>query len=281
MIKQFIYFIGAVFGVYSCLWSNVFAGPPSECSSQAIQIISWNISNFDKAKTKQDLEAIAKIINDADIVAFQGISTAKNAFKVISDLDDHLSELGYLWSYVLSEDFGSQQRYAFFWKPRKIKQLSNKSSSQLELKDFHNDDPFIGVFSAHGQSLILINVNATRSHKKLIGDIQELLSIVSKVEEDKTAIVSMVGNFNSPFDSKPLQSLRDQKWQMTIKEPTMLQATEVKGEYRINAFDNILLRSVKPVCASGVIDTVKNLKLKQAREISSHLPVYIWIQLEG
>jgi hypothetical protein len=92
--------------------------------AQSIDIISWNIQDFGKTKDDQEILFIAKIINDAEIVAIQEV-VAKDpgGAQAVSRLSDQLNKMGSKWDYRISDPTDSpssyiSERYAFYGRHR-------------------------------------------------------------------------------------------------------------------------------------------------------------------
>src|SRR5690606_29179916 len=94
------------------------------CYSQ-VTLVSWNLKNFGKSKTDEQIFYIANLLCDYDIIAIQEVVTGIEGNKRIAELADELNRKGNKWNYVISDPTNSSgqrsERYAYLWKTKNIK----------------------------------------------------------------------------------------------------------------------------------------------------------------
>ena len=83
----------------------------------AISLVSWNIRDFGKTKNSDELEKIAEIVGDTDILAIQEVVAGYGGAQAVAKLSDILNRKGSKWDYVISNPTKSSkyvtERYAF------------------------------------------------------------------------------------------------------------------------------------------------------------------------
>ncbi len=67
-----------------------------------ITIVSWNIQDFGKTKSYDELEQIAELLRDADIVAIQEVVSGYGGAQAVAKITDILNREGAQWDYVIS-----------------------------------------------------------------------------------------------------------------------------------------------------------------------------------
>src|SRR6187431_2967373 len=84
------------------------------------KLLSWNLENFGKSKSEQEIVFIANTIKDYDIIAVQEVVAGNGGAQAVARLADALNKKGTKWDYRISEPTSSSsyktERYAFLWK---------------------------------------------------------------------------------------------------------------------------------------------------------------------
>ncbi|MBF0351963.1 MAG: hypothetical protein HQM11_13100 [SAR324 cluster bacterium] len=256
--------------------TSSWASPPQGCASTAALVVSWNIPQFEKLSA-ESLKIVAETINDASIVGFQGLSSSNKGLQIMSELDIQLSDLGFLWDYSVSEGTrdGSELRYVFLWKTRWVKKVSTKLTSQLE--SIQLNDPFIGAFKVQGQSLALVNFNLIGRSEIFEERIKQFLELHQKLSKNQGAL-GIFGFWGRSFDAPEFAKFKENKLLPLIKEPGDLKKNATDKDYLASGFNNVFFQEAN-ICATGVIDIVPSYGLGQVQKISSHLPLYVWVEL--
>ena len=206
-----------------------------------ITLVSWNIRDFGKTKSNEELNQIAEILRDADIVAIQEVVAGYGGAHAVAKLAAVLNRKGAKWDYVISNPTNSPkyvtERYAYIWKTAQIK-IKNRGNLVKQLDDEVDREPFLLQFFYADKPFTIINLNA-----------QEEV-------------------FNPLKKRGFLTALHNQK--TTLK----IQCKEF--EYLNYVIDNIFYSKDIQCVNSGVIDFVKTCSnLENARTLSDHLPVFV------
>ena len=128
--------------------------------AENIQLISWNIQDFGKTKNSSELEQIASIIKEADIIAIQEVVSGYGGAQAVAKLTDILNRKGNAWDYVISNPTQSPkyatERYAFIWKTKHIK-IKNRGTLLSNLKEDIYREPFLLDFYVANQKFSVLN----------------------------------------------------------------------------------------------------------------------------
>ena len=66
--------------------------------------MSWNIANFGKSRSDDQIAFMAGVLRNADIVAVQEVTAGKDAgVQAVAKLADALSRTGAKWDYIVSD----------------------------------------------------------------------------------------------------------------------------------------------------------------------------------
>ena len=99
---------------------------PNFYFGQSVSIVSWNIKDLGRTKDASEINQIAQLIRDFDIVAIQEVVAVDPAgAKAVARLADELNRMGERWDYRVSDPTnssrGKKERYAFLWKSKKVR----------------------------------------------------------------------------------------------------------------------------------------------------------------
>ncbi|WP_282111460.1 endonuclease/exonuclease/phosphatase family protein [Maribacter stanieri] len=250
----------------------------SVSSQEQISLISWNIRDFGKTKNSEELDRMADILRDADIVAIQEVVSGYGGAQAVAKLADNLNRKGAKWDYVISNPTNSPkyvtERYAFIWKTRNIK-IKNRGALISELDSLVDREPFFLDFYVKGRKLSVINFHS-RPHDK--NPEREILAITEYLKSvDFQHPILLAGDFNVDQKEEVFIGLRTQGYNATVidAKTTLKQSCATDG-YLNYPIDNIFY-SNKIVLKSGyVIDFVKACEnITSARELSDHLPILL------
>ena len=113
-----------------------------------IIIVSWNIKDFGKSRTDEEISAIAQHIKHADVLAIQEV-VAKDpgGAKAVARLADQLNRMGSKWDYRISDPTQStssqkSERYAFLWKTSKLTVTGGGPRLLTELTSYVEREPY-------------------------------------------------------------------------------------------------------------------------------------------
>ena len=242
-----------------------------------ISLISWNIRDFGKTKNTSELEKIAEIVRDTDILAIQEVVAGYGGAQAVAKLSDILNRKGAQWDYVISNPTNSPkyatERYAFIWKTKNIK-IKNRGWLLDELNPTVDREPFLLDFYLNKQKFTIINFHSRPYNKNPESEIEALSNFV--VDSLGTPLI-IAGDFNVDEKEPVFNHLKSKGYKATItNQKTTLKRTCKRGEYLNYAIDNIFYSIDVKKNDGGVIDFVKLCnRIEQARKLSDHLPVFI------
>jgi deoxyribonuclease-1-like protein len=260
------------------LWLSSFS------SFGNILIGSWNLENFGDKKSDHSIEIIADAIKDLDVVAIQEVLVSKSGAAAVARLADALNRKGYKWSYVISDvttsdNFQERERYAFLWKPAKVK-LMGKPYLAAQFEEEICREPFIATFEEAGKRFTLVNFHALPKKKQPEAEIKYL-----KLFKDSFRLDNMIflGDFNCPQSHTVFNPLKNNHYRTALTGQKTTLKQECKGEECLaSEYDNILY-SEKSFHQkdSGVIPFYLQFEgdMAAARKVSDHLPIFISLEL--
>lgn len=242
-----------------------------------INLVSWNIRDFGKSKNSEELNQIADIVRDADILAIQEVVAGYGGAQAVAKLTDNLNRKGSKWDYVISYPTNSSkyvtERYAFIWKTKHIK-IKNRGYLIRELDSVVDREPFYIDFYLDGKKLTLLNFHSRPFDKNPESEITALTSYV--VDFLGTPLI-LAGDFNVD-EAKPIfDDFKNNGYTPAISNyKTTLKKACIRNEYLNYSIDNIFYSKGIDKVESGVIDFVRFCeKLEKARKLSDHLPVLL------
>jgi len=246
-----------------------------------ISLVSWNIRDFGKTKSSEELEKIAEVIKGIDIIAIQEVVAGYGGPQAVAKLTAILNRKGAKWDYVISDPTNSSkyvtERYAFIWKTKHIK-IKNRGWLLDELDKEIDREPFLLNFHLNQQKFTVVNFHSRPHDKNPENEIKALSNFA--VNSLGTPLL-LVGDFNVA-ESKPVfDTLKKYKFKTAITNiKTTLKGTCKRGEYVNYAIDNIFYSSDIKKIQGGTIDFVHFCdELETARKLSDHLPVFLRFSL--
>jgi endonuclease/exonuclease/phosphatase family metal-dependent hydrolase len=256
-----------------------FAILPLFSEAQSLTILSWNIRDFGKTKDATEINRIAKIMRDYDVVAIQEVVAGYGGSQAVVRLADELNQLGSKWDYRISPPTKSPsrktERYAFLWKPSKIK-LNGRPFLASDYAEKIFREPYLAPFEYQGKSLMLINYHARRYDEK---PEEEAAFLHEFYMEYFNEVVLFLGDFNLPEDHRVFNALEFLGYKSAIEnqKTTLKRRCDNYGKYLNYNIDNIFYPSDKiKVINAGIHDFVRGCEfLKEDRGISDHLGVFL------
>lgn len=245
-------------------------------------LISWNIQDFGKTKSSKELDEIAEIIREADIVAIQEVVSGYGGAQAVAKLADILNRKGAQWDYVISNPTNSSkyvtERYAFVWKTKHIK-IKNRGKLIKELDTLVDREPFLIDFYIQDKKLTLINFHSRPYNKNPEAEIKALTQYIIKMS---TTPLILAGDFNVNEDKPVFDTFKTKGFTATVtNQKTTLKKACDDFEYRNHAIDNVFYSDSIINIKSGVVDFVRTCdNLEKARKLSDHLPVFLKFQLK-
>jgi len=255
----------------------IFCCALSYCQQTEINFISWNIQDFGKTKDANEIEQIAKIVKDADIIAIQEVVGGYGGPQAVARFWDQLNRTGASWDYAISNKTDSpkymNERYAFLWKNKYIK-IKNKGHL-VELDTVVYREPFQLDFYIKDKKITILNYHARRHNLKPAEEIKEVLDYVKT--HNKTPII-LAGDFNEKSSAYVFHDfLINNEYASAIQNKKTVLKRSCKGsEYKNHAIDNIFYSNKIELITAKVIDFVGFCdRLQNARKLSDHLPVFM------
>lgn len=245
--------------------------------SEDISLISWNIQDFGKTKNTEELEQIAEIVKNTDIIAIQEVVAGFGGAQAVAKLTDILNRKGNQWDYVISNPTKSPkyvtERYAFIWKTKHIK-IKNRGRLLKEVDAKIDREPFLLDFYIAKKKFSVLNYHSRPFNKHPETEIKALIEFIDS--SLKTPLL-LAGDFNTKNSHTVFESFKKQGFKTAItNQKTTLKKSCVSGNYLNHSIDTIFYSSKIIKKDSGVIDFVKFCDaLEKARKLSDHLPVYL------
>lgn len=244
-------------------------------------ICSWNIRDLGKTKSDEEINFIANIVKDFDIVAIQEV-VAKDpgGSQAIARLKNALSRKGFNWDYSISDPTSSTaykaERYAFLWKTARVRR---KGDAWLE-KKYHLEmdrEPYFATFSAGASSFTLVSFHAVSQKRQPEKEIKYFKHL--PVEYGGLNLV-FLGDFNCSQSNAVFNPLKALGYRpVFIGQKTTLRQECFNGECLASEFDNIFINPGRQQLGSSGVILFYNLceNMMMAGKISDHVPV--WVEL--
>lgn len=246
-----------------------------------IKICSWNVENIGKSKSDADIEFIATMLRDFDIVALQEVVAGYGGAQAVAKLADALNRKGAKWEYVVSDPTtGSTyktERYAFLWKSHRLK---IKGTPWLEKKyqTLIDREPFYATFKTGNEEFTLANFHAITKSKQPETEIKYFKFLPSQYPNLN---LIFIGDFNCPQSHTVFTPLKNMGYISVFKnQKTSLKKECKKGNCLASEFDNIWFDEKKnKVINREVIHFYENFEsLDKARKISDHIPIVVELE---
>ena len=252
-------------------------------SQEPISLISWNIRDFGKTKNSEELDRIAELARDADILAIQEVVAGYGGAQAVAKLADMLNRKGAKWDYVISDPTNSTkyvtERYAFIWKTKNIK-IKNRGELITDLDSLVDREPFYLDFYIKGQQLTVLNFHS-RPHDK--NPESEILAITNFLRTSRTGQpIILAGDFNVDQKDPVFEGIKGLGYNAAItSHRTTLKRACNGTDYLNYAIDNIFYSNNITKMEGNAIDFVGVCdNLERARTLSDHLPVFFEFRLQ-
>jgi len=254
--------------------------------AQTLTIISWNIQTFGQSKSDETIQAIARLINHADIVLIQEV-VAKHpgGAQAVGRLNEVLDRMGSKWESRISdptfdESPNKRERYAVLWKPSKV-EIVGRHRLWSEKKHYFVREPHLLQFriKSSGSLFHLVNYHARVHSDRPEEEIVHFIDLPTFLKTDRIIIA---GDFNAPESHPVFDLIYRMGYQPALRNtPTTLKRQCVDGVYTNHPIDNIYYPTqYVSLVSAGLIDFVGDCdQLMEARQISDHLGVefkFVW-----
>ncbi|MBO0321561.1 endonuclease/exonuclease/phosphatase family protein [Muricauda sp. CAU 1633] len=254
---------------------------PAFSQQDEVTLISWNIKDFGRTKNTEELNRIAQIVNDTDVLAIQEVVAGFGGAQAVAKLTDILNRKGAKWDYVISDPTNSPkyvtERYAFIWKTHRIK-IKNRGWLISELDSLIDREPFLLHFYIDGKQFTVVDYHSRPYNKDPESEIEALSKFV--IDSLKTPVI-IAGDFNVDEKMPVFNTLKKSGYQTAITDQkTTLKRSCERTNYLNYPIDNIFYSKSIHKVEGGVIDFVRFCdQLEEARKLSDHLPVFLRFRL--
>ena len=269
-MKRIIIFL-SVSLVSLCLWSQSFT------------LVSWNIQDLGRTKSEAELDEMAQILRDYDLVAIQEVVAKDPAgAQAVAKLADRLNRMGAKWDYAISDPTQSpssyiSERYAYLWKTSRLRAI-NRPRLDTKLAQQCDREPYLGYFEVKksGQRFHLVNFHARRYDQQPELEIQHFTAYLDRFEGSAFIIM---GDFNLDEAHPVWEPFYQRGFNAALFQmPTTLKRKcNRQGEYFNYAIDNIYFPTQYfQKQNSGRIDIAGGCdQVEAARSLSDHVPVFL------
>jgi endonuclease/exonuclease/phosphatase family metal-dependent hydrolase len=231
-----------------------------------------------QTKTAEQIENMAEILRDFDVVAIQEIVAGYGGSQAVAKLADELNRKGTKWSYAISDPTQSSpyssERYAFLWKPSKVNLSKRPWLDQNYAKEIERE-PFMIKFSYQNTSFVLINFHAIPKTKQPEREIKYFKYFPNIYKNER---LIFLGDYNVTEKNTVFNPLKKMQYLPALKnQKTTLRTKCLSDGCLASAYDNIFYNKNEfEKYSSGVIHFYEGFdSLKEARKLSDHVPIYI------
>lgn len=248
-----------------------------------ISLISWNIKDFGRTKNAEELNQIAEIVREADILAVQEVVAGYGGAQAVAKLADILNRKGAKWDYVISDPTNSPkyvtERYAIIWKTKHIK-IKNRGRLIAALDSLIDREPYLLDLYTKGKMFHLINFHSRPYDKDPENEILALANYA--IDSLNTAPLIIAGDFNVDEKMPVFNRLKNLGYKTAItNQKTTLKWECDRNNYLNYPIDNIFYSKNIQKTEGDVIDFVEFCEnLQKARKLSDHLPVLFTFRIE-
>lgn len=251
---------------------------------QDLKIVSWNIKDFGKTRTDDDISIMSNILMDYDIVAIQEV-VAKDpgGIEAVKRLKNELSRTGINWECLYSNPTISpsgyiSERYAYLYKTSKVAStiepfLISEVSTDVER------EPYVAFFEFGSHTITIVNFHAC-THKAHHPERIEIESISEWIIRKDYPNIVFLGDMNLKISDCAFDKIKTGLKNAFDGQRTSLKEECKNGVYLSKAEDNILYSfNDFEFVDSHVIDFIGELNCESVtwkrESLSDHLPISI------
>jgi deoxyribonuclease-1-like protein len=242
-----------------------------------IRISSWNLQNFGKSKTENEIEFVADILMEFDVVALQEIVAGFGGAQAVAKLVDLLNRSGSSWNYIVSDPTNSTpyatERYAYVWKTDRVK-FEGRSWLDQNFVSVIDREPYMIDLNYNAHAFTLVNYHAIPKNKQPETEIKYFKFLPSKYP-DKNLV--FLGDFNVPHSHTVFNPIKRLGYQSVLfNQKTTMKMKCKNGECLASEYDNIFYNTRRLMLLNqGVVLIYKKFSnMKEVRRISDHIPVW-------
>ena len=239
-------------------------------------ITSWNLQNFGKSKSDNEINYIAIKLKSYDIIAIQEVVAGYGGPQAVARLADNLNRQGSTWDYSISDPTTSSayktERYAFIWKTKKIKKIGVAWLEQQYNREIDRE-PYYCTFESNKKQFTLVNFHAITKSKQPETEIKYFKFLPAQYPDLN---LIFLGDFNCPQSHTVFFPLRKMGYESILKnQKTSLKQECYNGNCLASEFDNMFYDAKK--CKFQDAEVIKFYEdfdtLHDARKISDHAPI--------
>ncbi len=244
----------------------------------SISICSWNLKDFGKSKTAEEIAFIGTIIKDFDVLAIQEVVAGYGGAQAVAKLSEQLNKMGTKWDYTVSDPtFSSsykQERYAFIWKTSKLQKIGDawlEKKFQMEI----DREPFYATFQSGNKQFTLVNFHAITKKMQPETEIKYFKYLPAQYPDLNLVFA---GDFNCPQSHTVFNPLKSMGYAPALKgQKTSLKQSCINDDCLASEFDNIFYDTKKITAVeTGVVHFYKSFSsLAEARAVSDHIPIFL------
>lgn len=253
------------------------------CYAQNVNVCSWNLQNFGKSKSNEELAYIAQIIRKFDVVAIQEVVAGYSGSKAVSRLADELNRTGSKWDYTVSNPTSSlgnsKERYAFLWNTAKIKR-SGEAWLEQTYEQAIDREPYYCRFVIGNKVFTIVNFHAVPKSKQPEREIRYFKFMPDLYPNDNLIIC---GDFNLPQSHTVFNPLKKMGYTSALTgQKTTLKQECIADNCLASEYDNFYFKAGRlQLSAAGIVHFYRDFEsVKAARTISDHVPVYLNFSLD-
>lgn len=246
------------------------------------KLLSWNIQNFGKSKTSSEIEYIANIIKDFDIITIQEVVAGYGGPQAVAKLVSVLNRKGSHWDYQISNPTSSSayktERYAFIWKTS-IAKLKDKPWLEQKFSLEIDREPYYATFKIKEKMITIVSFHAITKSKQPETEIKYFKFLP---QQYSNLNLIFVGDFNCPQSHSVFNPLKKMGYTPVLLNQKTTLKTKPKGNiYLASEFDNMFYNSnrVNILQSGAILFYEEFISLQEARKISDHLPIWIEFSL--
>ena len=248
-----------------------------------VSVCSWNLMNFGKSKSDTELAFIATTINNYDIVTIQEVVAGTGGSKAVYRLVNLLNNKGFQWDYVISDpttsaNASSRERYAFLWKPSKVKKIGGSWLEQNYQEEIDRE-PYMSTFEYKGKQFTIASFHAVPKKKKPESEIKYFKLLPALYP---SLHLVFMGDFNCGQSNTVFNPLKKMGYRTILEnQKTSLRQKCISNDCLASEYDTMFYNAIQmKKLQSGIIPFYKSFTtLKEARKISDHIPIWSTFQL--
>ena len=246
-----------------------------------IKLCSWNIQDMGKSKSDEQIEYMANLLKDFDVIALQEVVAGPGGAQSVAKLADELNRKGAKWDYAISNPTKSSpytsERYAFLWKTSRLK-VTKKAWLDTHYINEIEREPYFIKLKHKNEVFTLINFHAIPKKKQPEREIKYFKHFPSLYPNER---LIFLGDFNVPQTHTVFNPLKKMNYSSVLKnQKTTLKTTCKQNNCLASAYDHIFLNSIAfEILDFGVLHFYADfIDMKTARKVSDHIP--IWVKVE-